>query len=120
LLVQARTESETPIFTDQVSYSLADRTYVRNGVLGYCQRNDILLTAYAPVERGRLRGSTVLRAIADAHAASSYQIALAWLISQPRVIAIPMSLNPQHQAENLAAADIELTEGEIEQLNKLA
>jgi diketogulonate reductase-like aldo/keto reductase len=88
--------------------------------LKYCQQNDILLTAYSPVEKGRLRGSTTLRSIADARGATSYQIALAWLISQPRVITIPMSLDPKHQAENLAAAEIELTEGEIEQLDKLA
>ena len=120
LLEQARAESESPIFTDQVSYSLADRSYVRNGVLSYCQKNNILLTAYSPIEKGRLRGSTTLRSIADAHGATSYQTALAWLISQPRVIAIPMSLDPKHQAENLAAAEIELTEDEIERLNGLA
>jgi diketogulonate reductase-like aldo/keto reductase len=120
LLEQARVESMTPVFTNQVPYSLADRSYVRNGVLEYCQQNDILLTAYSPVEKGRLRGSTVLRSIAEAHAASSYQTALAWLSSQPRVIAIPMSLDPKHQAENLAAADIQLSDDEIEQLNGLA
>lgn len=120
LLEQAREQSEAPIFTDQVSYSLADRSCVRNGVLEYCQQNDILLTAYAPVEKGRLRGSTTLRSIADSHGATSYQTALAWLISQPQVITIPMSLNPKHQAENLAAAEIELTRDEIEKLNKLA
>jgi diketogulonate reductase-like aldo/keto reductase len=120
LLEQARAESETPVFTDQVPYSLGNRSYVRNGALKYCQQNDILLTAYSPIEKGRLRGSTTLRSIADAHGATSYQIALAWLISQPRVITIPMSLDPKHQAENLAAAEIELTEGEIEQLDKLA
>jgi diketogulonate reductase-like aldo/keto reductase len=120
LLEQARAECETPLFTDQVPYSLAVRSYIRNGVLEYCQQNDILLTAYSPIEKGRLRGSTTLRSIADARGATSYQVALAWLISQPRVITIPMSLNAKHQAENLAAAEIELTENEIEQLDKLA
>jgi diketogulonate reductase-like aldo/keto reductase len=120
LLEQARAEAEAPLFTDQVPYSLAYRSYVRNGVLEYCQQNDILLTAYSPLERGHLRGRTILRSIAEAHAASSHQIALAWLVSQPRVITIPMSLDPEHQAENLAAAEIELTNEEIEQLNGLA
>jgi diketogulonate reductase-like aldo/keto reductase len=35
------------------------------------------------------------------------------------VITIPMSFNPEHIAENFAAADIELTVDEIEQLNQL-
>jgi len=120
LLEQTRAESESPVFTDQVPYSLADRSYVRNGVLSYCQKNDILLTAYSPVEKGRVRVSSTLKAIADAHNATTYQVALAWLVSQPRVITIPMSLDREHQAENLAAAEIDLTEDEIEQLNGLA
>jgi diketogulonate reductase-like aldo/keto reductase len=48
-----------------------------------------------------------------------YQIALAWLTTQPRVITIPMSFNPQHQAENLAAADMVLSAEEMAQLNGL-
>ena len=120
LLKQAQVESEAPILTDQVPYSLEDRSYVRNGVLEYCQKNDILLTAYSPVEEGRLHISPTLQAIADSHNATPYQIALAWLVSQPRVITIPMSSEPEHIAENFAAADIELTLTEIEQLNRLA
>jgi len=120
LLEQAQAESETPIFTNQVPYSLADRSYVRNGVLEYCQGHDILLTAYSPVEEGRLRVDSTLQAIADAHDATPYQIALAWLVAQPRVITIPMSFNPEHIAENFVAADINLSASEIEQLNRLA
>jgi 2,5-diketo-D-gluconate reductase B len=119
-LEQARAESEAPIFTDQVPYSLGDRSYVRNGVLEYCQENDILLTAYSPVDEGRLRVRPPVQAIADAHDATPYQIALAWLVSQPCVITIPMSFDPGHIAENFAAADIELSDDEIEQLNDLA
>ena len=120
LMKQAQVESETPIFTNQVPYSLEDRSYVRNGVLEYCQANDILLTAYSPVEEGRLRLSPVMQTIAGLHDATPYQIALAWLVSQPRVITIPMSFNPEHIAENFAAAEIELSAEEMEQLNQLA
>ena len=120
LLEQAQVESEAPIFTDQVPYSLADRSYVRNGVLDYCLHNDILLTAYSPVKEGHLRTSPILQTIADAHHATIYQIALAWLTSQPRVITIPMSFNPGHIAENFDAAETELTADEIDQLDQLA
>ena len=120
LMKQAQAESETPLFTNQVPYSLADRSYVHNGVLEYCQENDILLTAYSPIEEGRLRVSSTVQAIADAYNAMPYQIALAWLASQTRVITIPMSFNPEHIAENFAAADIELIADEMEQLNQLA
>ena len=118
LLKQAKALSETPLLTNQVSYSLPDRTYVENGVLAYCQENDILLTAYTPVKRRNIKSNKTLQSVARARGATPQQIALAWLVQQPRVIAIPMSSNPQHQAENLAAADIVLTESEMDQLGR--
>ena len=118
LLKQARALSETPLLTNQVSYSLPDRTCVENGVLAYCQENEILLTAYSPVKRRNIKSNKTLQSVARAHRATSEQIALAWLAQQPRVIAIPMSFDPQHQAENLAAADVVLTEAEMDQLGR--
>jgi 2,5-diketo-D-gluconate reductase B len=119
LLKQAQSLSETPLLTDQVPYRLPDHTYVENGVLEYCQQNDILLTAYSPVKFRNLPVNKTVQAIANAHAATSFQIALAWLVAQPRVITIPMSLNPQHIQENFEAAEIELSKEEFETLSKL-
>ncbi len=119
LLKQSQELSETPIITNQVPFSVSDRSYVDNGMLEYCQQNDILLTAYSPVDEGNLRSNKTLEAIAKARNASIFQIALAWVISHPRVITIPMSFNPQHIKENFDSAEIELTLQEIELLNKL-
>ena len=105
--------SETGILTNQVSYSMPDRTCEKNGVLAYCQENDILLTAYSPVKRRFIRGNRHLRELAARRGVTPEQIALAWLVRQPRVITIPMSFNRQHQAENLAAADIVLSEADL-------
>jgi diketogulonate reductase-like aldo/keto reductase len=116
LLKQSVSLSETPLLTNQVSYSIPDRTCVENGVLGYCQQNDILLTAYSPVKRRNIKSNPVLKTIAQARGATPQQIALAWLVTQPRVITIPMSGNPRHQAENLHAADIILSAAEMDQL----
>jgi diketogulonate reductase-like aldo/keto reductase len=120
LLKQSQEHSETPIITNQVPYSIFDRSYVKNGALEYCQQNGILLTAYSPMEKGRLKPNQTLRSIAEAHRATPYQIALAWLVSQPRVITIPMSLNPKHIKENFESVNIVLTEKEIKLLNELA
>ncbi|RIK29874.1 MAG: aldo/keto reductase [Anaerolineae bacterium] len=119
LLKQAQTLSETPILTNQVPFSISDRSYVENGALDYCQQNEILLTAYSPVDEGKLRSNKTLEAIAKAHNATIFQIALAWVISHPRVITIPMSFNPQHIQENFDAAEIELTSQEINSLANL-
>lgn len=118
-LKQAQKLSETPIITNQVPYSLSDRSYVKNGMLEYCQQNDILLTAYSPLDEGGLQTNPKLEAVAKAHHASIFQIALAWLVMQPRVITIPMSFNLKHIQENFAAADIELTKTEMRQLTNL-
>ena len=119
LLKQAQALSETPIITNQAPYSLSDRNYVRNGVLEYCQQNDILFTAYEPLDKGRLDSSKTIDDIAKAHNATPFQIALAWVIAQPHVITIPMSYNPQHIKENFTAADIELNDAEFESLSNL-
>lgn len=113
LLRQVQALSDTPILTNQVPYSLSDRSYVKNGVLDFCQANDILVTAYSPVNQGGMKVSATLQSIADAHSATPYQIALAWLVQQPRVITIPMSGNPKHQADNLAAVEIVLSDAEL-------
>ncbi len=117
LLKQSQALSETPIVTNQVPYSLPNHTYVENGVLEYCQQNDILVTAYTPVKFRSVRVNKTLGEIAKAHSATPFQIALAWLVMQPRVITIPMSFNPQHIKENFDAAEIQLSEKEMAQLN---
>ena len=119
-LKEAQALSASPLLTNQVPYSIHTRTYVRNGVIEHCQQNDILVTAYTPVEHGRVRSDGVIRSIAEARHVTPHQVALAWLVAQPRVITIPMSFNPKHQRENLAAAEIELSKTEMEQLDRLA
>jgi len=113
LLEQAVALSETHLLTDQVPYSLLDRSYAENGVLGYCQESDILLTAYSPLKHTAVSGDGPLQDLARQRGLTSQQIALAWLVRQPRVIAIPMSFDSQHQADNLAAADIVLNAAEV-------
>jgi diketogulonate reductase-like aldo/keto reductase len=89
---------------------------VENGVIEYCQHNDILVTAYSPVKFRSIRVNKTLGEISTTHSATPFQIALAWLVSQPRVITIPMSFNPEHIKENFDAADIELSVDEIQRL----
>ncbi len=116
LLKRSGELSETRILTDQVPYSVNDRSYVENGVLAYCRERGILFTAYSPVDQGSFKSSGALREIARAHSATPEQIAIAWLVAQADVITIPMSRNPEHQRQNLEAADITLTDEELARL----
>ncbi len=119
MLKRARELSESPLVADQVPFSIPQTTYVKNGVLEFCIENETLLTAYSPLKFRDLNVNKTLKQIAEAHSATSHQIALAWVVSHPRVITIPMSYRPLHQRENLAAADIELSGAEMETLNAL-
>lgn len=112
-LARAQATSKTPLLTNQIPYSVGERSYVKNGVLAHCQAADILITAYSPLEQRDLRVSPELLQIAKERSVTPYQIAIAWLCSQPRVITIPMSTDPSHQRANLEAADIVLTPDEI-------
>lgn len=119
LLRKAQALSNTPLATDQVPYSLRTRKYVRNGVLDFCRENNILLTAYSPIERGSLVDDPQIRYIAQKYGATPAQISLAWLVRQPKVIAIPMSMSIEHLRSNLEALDIELFPDDIERLDQI-
>ena len=64
--------------------------------------------AYSPVEQGRLLASAALRAVAEQLDATPAQVALAWTIRRPNVIAIPKAASPSHVRENRAALDLKL------------
>jgi diketogulonate reductase-like aldo/keto reductase len=118
-LKKAQEYSDVPLLTNQIPYRIPDRTYAKNGVIEYCQQNDILITAYSPMKFRMIRVNKTLNVIANAHSATPFQIALAWLIMQPRVITIPMSSKPAHIRENFEAAEIELTQEEFQALNAI-
>ena len=59
-----------------------------------------------------------LRDVADAHGATPAQVALAWVIRQPNVVAIPGASSVAQLEANVAAADLELGPQEIEQLTE--
>lgn len=94
--------------TNQVLYNLTRRGPAFD-LLPWCRRHQMPIMAYSPIEQGRLARSTKLDAIAARHEATPAQIALAWVMAQPGVIAIPKASSPSHVRQNIAALDIRLT-----------
>jgi diketogulonate reductase-like aldo/keto reductase len=76
------------------------------------------LMAYSPVEQGRLARNGRLDAIAARHDATPAQIALAWALMRPGVIAIPKAVKPEHVRQNVAATDIRLTAEDLAELDR--
>ena len=77
------------------------------------------LMAYCPLlQGGRLKrglyGNQVLRQIAEAHQASIAQILIAFTIRDGNTVAIPRSGNSEHAKENSRAAEIRLTDSDLE------
>jgi len=107
-----RAREITPIEAVQNHYNLSERTHEE--VVDYCAGNGILFVPYFPL---RVDGGRVAAEIAERHRATPAQIALAWLLRRsPATLPIPGTLSPEHLRENLAAAEIELTDEEFEAL----
>ena len=94
---------------DQVLYNLTRRG-IEFDLLPACQRKLALpIMAYSPIEQGRVLRHPAVRRIASQHGASAAQVALAWVLRQDGVIAIPKAGTPDHVREDRAALDLRLT-----------
>jgi aryl-alcohol dehydrogenase-like predicted oxidoreductase len=134
-----------PVFSNQVHFSLLQRKPDRENV-PYAQAHDRVVIAYSPLEQGVLGGRydaehpppgparrnnplclpenlqratpviEAVRRIAKAHDATPAQVALAWLIRKPNVVAIPGASSIEQLERNVAAADLDLTDDEASEL----
>jgi aryl-alcohol dehydrogenase-like predicted oxidoreductase len=137
------------VLSNQVRYNLIDRSLEPN-LLPFAESTGHVVIAYSPLAQGFLSGRynrsnrpanriravsplflpenldragdliAALREVADAHAATPAQIALAWVIRRPAVAAIPGASSVEQLESNVAAADIELTEDEYQALTAAA
>jgi aryl-alcohol dehydrogenase-like predicted oxidoreductase len=136
-----------PVLSNQVHFSLLYRKPDTANV-PYAQANDRIVIAYSPLEMGVLGGKysadhpppgvarsrsplclpenleraepllDTLRRIAAAHDATPAQVALAWLIRKPHVVAIPGASSVDQLRHNAAAADLDLTDDEAAELTE--
>jgi len=137
------------VLSNQVRYNLVDRSPERD-LLPFAESTGHVVIAYSPLAQGLLSGKyhrgsrpanrvrassplflpenldraadliAALRQVADAHAATPAQIALAWVIHQPAVVAIPGASSVEQLESNVAAAGIDLTEDEYQALHAAA
>ena len=138
-----------PVMSNQVQYSLVQRKPERE-LLPYAQRAGRLVIAYSPLAQGLLSGHydgtnpprgwvrrtnvlflpeniarggellDALREVAKGHDATSAQVALAWVIRHPNVVAIPGASSVAQLESNVAAADLELSEDDDARLTGAA
>jgi len=105
------------VTTDQVLYNLTRRG-VEYDLLPWCAKKAIPVMAYSPIEQGRLLGNSTLKKIAGRHNATPAQVALAWVLRNPSIIAIPKAGTPEHVQENRAAVAVHLDAQDLTDLDK--
>jgi diketogulonate reductase-like aldo/keto reductase len=103
---------------NQVYYSLGERG-PEFSLLPWQRARGLPLMAYSPIDQGALAVSPKLDAIAARLGATRAQVALAWVLAQRGVVAIPKAVREAHLRENLAAAELRLAPGDLAELDRL-
>jgi diketogulonate reductase-like aldo/keto reductase len=102
---------------NQVLYNVTRRG-IEFDLLPHTRTRGVNVMAYTPIEQGRILGNAALREVARRHGVTPAQVALAWSIRAPGVLAIPRSGSPAHTRENAAAAAIELGERDLQEIDR--
>ena len=106
----------TACATDQILYNLTRRG-PEHDLLPWLAGRGIPVMAYSPIEQGRLLDNPRLQAIAANLNATPAQVALAWVIQQGQVLAIPKAGTVAHVQENRAAAELSLSASDLATLD---
>jgi aldehyde reductase len=104
--------------TDQVLYNLGRRS-IEWDLLPWLRQHRIPVMAYSPIEQGRLLKKRGLAEFAKQHAMTPAQVAIAWLLAQDDVIAIPKAASRKRLEENAAALERPLSPAHLRELDLL-
>jgi diketogulonate reductase-like aldo/keto reductase len=106
------------IVCNQVEYHLKKRS-IESELIPFCIENDVAVVGYSPFGQGRFpERNRVLKKIAAAYSASTYQVALKFLTRLNATFAIPKASNAKHVEDNAAADDLELTEDDLAMIDE--
>jgi 2,5-diketo-D-gluconate reductase B len=114
-LDEARSILESPIAAHQVEMH---PLYRQPELREYAREAGHTLVAYSPLAQGAVFDLPELEEIAEKHDATPAQVSLAWLASEG-VVTIPKASSDEHLEANLAAADLELDEEDVERIESI-
>jgi diketogulonate reductase-like aldo/keto reductase len=103
--------------TDQVLYNLSRRG-IEFDLMPWCRQRKMPIMAYSPLEQGRILGEPELQRLARTYSATPAQIALAWVLRNDEVIAIPKAASPGHVEQLRQALDIGLSNADLQALDR--
>lgn len=100
----------------QNMYSVDNRKW--ENVLQYCKAHNIVFIPWFPLNAGNLASQDKLKQIGEKNNATVHQVALNWLLNHAdNILLIPGTSSIAHLEENMRAADLELNENDIGELN---
>lgn len=101
-------------------YNVAD--HKDDDVVDYAESQHMAFVPWFPLNTGKLAGAdSPLSAIANKYQVSEAQIALAWLLKRsPNILPIPGTSSIQHLEDNVAAANVQLSDADFDQLSHLS
>ena len=102
--------------SNQVLYHLGSRG-VEWRLLEECRKAKVMVMAYSPLGQGPLLRKAALGKVASRHGVDPAAVALAWVLRQPGVIAIPKAVNPEHVRANMKALDVKLDAEDVAALD---
>jgi len=98
--------------TNQILYNVTERG-AEFDLIPLLRSRQNPTMAYSPIGQGRLPNSPALSAIAKRHGVTPFAVALAWVLRDPTVIAIPKAGDLDHLKANRAALDLQLTSEDL-------
>jgi diketogulonate reductase-like aldo/keto reductase len=116
-MIEVFSLADDAVSTDQVLYNLTRRG-IEYDLMLWCHEHRIPIMAYSPIEQGRLLNNRALKTIAARHQATPATVALAWVLRQEGVIAIPKASSEAHVRENCAALNLRLTDQDLADLDR--
>lgn len=87
-------------------------------LLPFQRAHAIATMAYSPLGRGALARQPLLQQIGRERQVSAAQVALAWCLREPDVVAIPKSVDPVRIEDNLRAAELQLSPAELQRIDE--
>jgi diketogulonate reductase-like aldo/keto reductase len=103
---------------NQVWYSLSRRG-IEFDLLPWQRLHQMPVMAYSPIDQGAFVDHPLLHELAERHGATPAQVALAWVLAQPGVLAIPKAAQALHLRHNWQAARLLLDAGDLSRLDRL-
>lgn len=117
---KAQRASQNKIVYNQLHYNLMIREVETRGLDTFCQENDVILSAWRPVQKGLFakKNYQILNNLTVKYHKTPTQIAINWLISQKNVTTLSKMRNALHLQENLGAVGWEMDLDDIENLRE--